>query len=84
MLEKPIDQMKDDIINLLKDCVRSWENIPRPDNQFQRTDVNVLSVLDLNDEIVQSSLEEINNILDNNFSELSRVDVIFKDFIYLF
>ena len=52
ILEKPIEKMKEDLINLLKDCVRSWENIPRPDNQFHRTEINVLQVLDISDEFV--------------------------------
>jgi len=44
------------LITLLKDCVSSWQNIPSPDNQFIRTDVNVLQILKINDQLVEDAL----------------------------
>ncbi len=82
--ENEISYIKKELIEILKEGIKSSENIPRPENFFYRSDKNILKIIDMDEEFVQNSIGELQKILEGNFSELERASIVFDKFKHLF
>ena len=84
VFENDLEYVKEQLLELYKDGIRCSENIPRPENFFHRSEKNILQVIDMDEKLVKNALVEIEEILDNNFKEIKRINFVFKDFEHLF